>query len=77
MTLGGGDESRREEQGSVGPAGVGPGAIVRRRRGSDWAAYLTRDRQSARLEAWRSDGNAEEDHEMVEEEGEDELGLDE
>ena len=76
-TLSCGDVSRREERDGAGPAGVGSGAIVRHRRGSDWAAYLARDGQIARLEAWRSGGNMEEDHEMVGEEGEDEWGPDE
>ena len=41
-------------------------------RGSDWAAYLTREGQSARLEAWREGCNDEEDNDMVREEDEDE-----
>ena len=76
-TLGCGDEGRCEERSRVGPAGAGFGPIVRHSRGSDWAAYLIRAGQSTRLEAWRSGGNEEEDHEMVREEGEDEWGLDE
>ena len=71
-TLGGGDEGRREEQNRVGPARAEFGPIVRHSRGSDWAAYLTREGQSSRLEAWRSGCNEEEDHEMVREEDEDE-----
>ena len=71
------DEGRREEQNRVGPAGAEFGPIVRHSRGSDWAAYLTREGQSSRLEAWRSGCNEEEDHEMVREEGEDEWVSDE
>ena len=71
------DEGRCEERSGVGPAGAGFGPIVRQRRGSDWAAYLTRDGQTARLEAWRSGGNEEEDQEMVREGSGDERGLDE
>ena len=47
--------------------------MVRSGRGSDWAAYLIREGQSARLEAWRKGHDAEEDYgEMVREEDEDE-----
>ena len=76
-TIGCGDEGRCEERSRVGPAGAGFGPIVRQRRGSDWAAYLIRDGQNARLEAWRSGGNEEEDQEMVREGSGDERGLDE
>ena len=76
-TLPGGDVSRREERDGTGTAEAGSGAIVRHRRSSDWAAYLARGGQIARLEAWRNGGNVEEDHEMVGEESEDEWGPDE
>ena len=73
-TLDGGDDGNGEDQYSAGSAGAEGGPIVRRGRGSDWAAYmyLTREGQSARLEAWREGCNDEEDHEMVREEDEDE-----
>ena len=77
VTLSGGDVSRHEERDGAGTAEAGSGAIVRHRRGSDWAAYLARDGQIARLEAWRGGGNVEEDHEMVGEESEGEWELDE
>ena len=46
--------------------------MVRSGRGSDWAAYLIREGQSARLEAWRKGHDSEEDYEMVQEEDEEE-----
>ena len=73
----GGDVSGREERGDAGTAEAGSGPVVRRRRSSDWAAYLARSGQTARLEAWRKGGNVEEDHEMVGKVGDDEWGLDE
>ena len=72
MTSGGGDNSNGVAQGSAGSAGAEGGPIVRSSRGSGWAAYLIREGQSARLEAWRKGHNDEEDHEMVREENEDE-----
>ena len=71
-TLDGGDDGNGEDQCSAGSAGAEGGPIVRRGRGSDWAAYLTREGQSARLEAWREGRNDEEDNDMVREEDEDE-----
>ena len=44
-TLDGGDEGKSEEQYREGSAGAEVGPIVRRSRGSDWAAYLTREGQ--------------------------------
>ena len=73
----GGDVSGLEERDGAGTAEAGSGPIVRHRRGSDWAAYLTRSRQFASLEEWRNGGNVEEDHEMVGEESEGEWELDE
>ena len=73
----GGDVSGREERGDAGTAEAESGPVVRRRRSSDWAAYLARSGQTARLEAWRKGGNVEEDHEMVGKVSDDEWGLDE
>ena len=71
-TFDGGDDGNGEDPYSAGSAGAEGGPIVRRGRGSDWAAYLTREGQSARLEAWRKGCNDEEDNDMVREEDEDE-----
>ena len=72
-TVGGGNDSDGVDQCSAGSAGAEGGPMVRSGRGSDWAAYLIREGQSARLEAWRKGHDAEEDYgEMVREEDEDE-----
>ena len=68
----GGDDSNGVAQGSAGSAGAEGGHIVRSSRGSGWAAYLIREGQSARLEAWRKGHDTEEDYEMGQEEDEDE-----
>ena len=54
MASGRGDNSDGLAQGSAGPAGAEGGPVVRSARSSDWAAYLIREGQNARLEAWRN-----------------------
>ena len=71
-SIGGGDNSNGVAQGRSGSAGAEGGHIVRSSRGSGWAAYLIREGQSARLEAWRKGHDTEEDYEMEQEEDEDE-----